>query len=156
MRLAVGIITLTAGSRRSSSSIFSSATDHRSNGSTRVPNQMIFLGGESLDRAIAEYTAHYHEERSGQGIGNDLIGWSPGRGRCQPERPWRQRAGQQRKVGQRKTTCGRSWRDRRTKARSLRLHSSYTRAGSLGCPRGREIDRSPGSANLIADLRTIG
>jgi transposase InsO family protein len=37
-------------------------------------DQMIFLGRESLVRAIAEYTAHYHEERSHQGIGNELIG----------------------------------------------------------------------------------
>jgi transposase InsO family protein len=36
-------------------------------------DQMIFLGRESLDRAIAEYVAHYHEERSHQGIGNELI-----------------------------------------------------------------------------------
>ena len=34
---------------------------------------MIFLGRESLDRAIAEYVAHYHDERSHQGIGNELI-----------------------------------------------------------------------------------
>jgi transposase InsO family protein len=36
-------------------------------------DQMIFLGRESLVRAIAEYAAHYHEERSHQGIGNMLI-----------------------------------------------------------------------------------
>jgi putative transposase len=36
-------------------------------------DQMIFLGRESLMRAIAEYAAHYHEERSHQGIGNMLI-----------------------------------------------------------------------------------
>jgi len=35
--------------------------------------RMIFLGRRSLDRAIAEYAAHYHEERSHQGIGNELI-----------------------------------------------------------------------------------
>lgn len=34
---------------------------------------MIFLGRESLVRAIAEYAAHYHDERSHQGIGNVLI-----------------------------------------------------------------------------------
>ncbi len=34
---------------------------------------MIFLGQDSLDRAIAEYAAHYHDERSHQGIGNVLI-----------------------------------------------------------------------------------
>jgi len=34
---------------------------------------VIFLGRRSLDRAIAEYAAHYHEERSHQGIGNELI-----------------------------------------------------------------------------------
>jgi transposase InsO family protein len=36
-------------------------------------DQMIFLGRESLVRAIAEYAAHYHDERSHQGIGNRLI-----------------------------------------------------------------------------------
>ena len=36
-------------------------------------DQMILLGRESLVRAIAEYTAHYHDERSHQGIGNQLI-----------------------------------------------------------------------------------
>jgi transposase InsO family protein len=36
-------------------------------------DQMIFLGRESLVRAITEYAAHYHTERSHQGIGNKLI-----------------------------------------------------------------------------------
>ncbi|MHC4060676.1 MAG: integrase core domain-containing protein [Planctomycetota bacterium] len=36
-------------------------------------NQMIFLGRESLVRSIAEYAAHYHDERSHQGIGSVLI-----------------------------------------------------------------------------------
>ena len=36
-------------------------------------DQMVFLGRESLVRAIAEYAAHYHDERSHQGIGNMLI-----------------------------------------------------------------------------------
>ena len=34
---------------------------------------MIFVGSESLDRAIREYVAHYHDERSHQGIGNELV-----------------------------------------------------------------------------------
>jgi len=36
-------------------------------------DQMIFIRRESLVRAIAEYAAHYHDERSHQGIGNVLI-----------------------------------------------------------------------------------
>jgi len=36
-------------------------------------DQMIFLGRESLVRAITEYVAHYHDERSHQGVGNDMI-----------------------------------------------------------------------------------
>jgi putative transposase len=36
-------------------------------------DQMILLGRESLVRSIAEYAEHYHEERSHQGIGNELI-----------------------------------------------------------------------------------
>ena len=36
-------------------------------------DQMIFLGRDSLNRAIAEFAAHYHDERRHQGIGNSLI-----------------------------------------------------------------------------------
>jgi len=36
-------------------------------------DRLIFLGQESLDRAIAEYVQHYHDERSHQGIGNDIV-----------------------------------------------------------------------------------
>jgi putative transposase len=36
-------------------------------------DQMIFLGRESLVRAIAEYAEHYHDERSHQGIGNEIV-----------------------------------------------------------------------------------
>jgi putative transposase len=36
-------------------------------------DQMILLGRESLVGAIAEYAEQYHEERSHQGIGNELI-----------------------------------------------------------------------------------
>ena len=36
-------------------------------------DQMIILGQESLVRAITEYAAHYHDERSHQGIGNVFI-----------------------------------------------------------------------------------
>ena len=35
--------------------------------------RMIFLGRASLERAIAEYVAHYHDERAHQGIGNELV-----------------------------------------------------------------------------------
>ena len=34
---------------------------------------MIFLGEESLRRAIENYVVHYHEERNHQGLGNELI-----------------------------------------------------------------------------------
>jgi hypothetical protein len=30
------------------------------------------LGQDSLDRAIAAYVEHYHDERSHQGIGNEI------------------------------------------------------------------------------------
>jgi transposase InsO family protein len=40
---------------------------------TECLDQVIFLGRDSLVRAIAEYAAHYHDERSHQGIGNMLI-----------------------------------------------------------------------------------
>jgi transposase InsO family protein len=36
-------------------------------------NQMVFVGQASLDRAIAEFLAHYHDERSHQGIGNQIV-----------------------------------------------------------------------------------
>jgi putative transposase len=35
--------------------------------------RMIFIGQVSLRRAIAEYMAHFHEERNHQGLGNRLI-----------------------------------------------------------------------------------
>ena len=41
---------------------------------------MIFLGRESLVRAIAEYAAHYHDERSHQGIGNEIINGAKAQG----------------------------------------------------------------------------
>jgi len=34
---------------------------------------MIFFGERSLRKATREFAAHYHEERSHQGIGNRLI-----------------------------------------------------------------------------------
>lgn len=37
---------------------------------------MIFFGEESLRRAVKQFLAHYHQERSHQGLGNRLI--SPG------------------------------------------------------------------------------
>ena len=43
-------------------------------------DQMIFLGRESLVRAIAEYAAHYHDERSHQGIGNVMISGTKAQG----------------------------------------------------------------------------
>jgi hypothetical protein len=36
-------------------------------------DQLIFPRQDSLNRAIAEFAAHYHDERSHQGIGNRLI-----------------------------------------------------------------------------------
>ncbi len=43
-------------------------------------DQMIFLGRESLVQAIAEYAAHYHDERSHQGIGNEMISGAKAQG----------------------------------------------------------------------------
>ena len=36
-------------------------------------SRMILFGKGHLRRAISEYTAHYHGERTHQGIGNELI-----------------------------------------------------------------------------------
>ncbi|RKZ13148.1 hypothetical protein DRQ53_13765 [bacterium] len=36
-------------------------------------SQIVFVRQASLDRAIAEYVAHYHDERSHQGIGNEIV-----------------------------------------------------------------------------------
>ncbi len=44
-------------------------------------DQMIFLGQDSLDQAIAEYAAHYHEERSHQGIGNEMVSGAKAQGK---------------------------------------------------------------------------
>jgi putative transposase len=35
--------------------------------------QMVFVGQASLDRAIADFVAHYHDERSHQGIDNEIV-----------------------------------------------------------------------------------
>ena len=36
-------------------------------------NRMIFFGENSLRKALTEFTAHYHEERNHQGLGNNII-----------------------------------------------------------------------------------
>jgi putative transposase len=36
-------------------------------------NRMIFFGRNSLERALKEYTAHYHHERNHQGLENQII-----------------------------------------------------------------------------------
>jgi len=40
-------------------------------------DQMIFLGRASLENAISEYVAHYHDERSHQGLGNEIVSRVP-------------------------------------------------------------------------------
>lgn len=40
-------------------------------------DQMIFVGRPSLERAIVEYVAHYHAERSHQGLGNKIPSGAP-------------------------------------------------------------------------------
>jgi putative transposase len=35
-------------------------------------DQMVFVGQRSLERVIVEYLAHYHGERSHQGLGNEI------------------------------------------------------------------------------------
>jgi putative transposase len=40
-------------------------------------DRMIFVGTDSLERAIAEYVAHYHDERSHQGLGNETVSRVP-------------------------------------------------------------------------------
>jgi transposase InsO family protein len=40
-------------------------------------DQMIFVGRASLEKAIAEYVAYYHRERSHQGLGNEIPGGVP-------------------------------------------------------------------------------
>ena len=44
---------------------------------TECLDQMIFVGRESLERAIAEYIGHYHQERSHQGLGNEIPSGAP-------------------------------------------------------------------------------
>ncbi|HWZ71096.1 MAG TPA: hypothetical protein VN326_06405 [Casimicrobiaceae bacterium] len=38
-----------------------------------IYDRMIFVGQESLRRAVAEYMTHYHAERNHQGLENRLI-----------------------------------------------------------------------------------
>ena len=44
---------------------------------TECLDQMIFVGCASLERAIAEYVANYHDERSHQGLGNEIVSGAP-------------------------------------------------------------------------------
>jgi hypothetical protein len=39
---------------------------------------MIFFGRSSLERALCQYIAHYHNERNHQGAGNRLLRSSSG------------------------------------------------------------------------------
>jgi hypothetical protein len=39
---------------------------------------MVFFGRSSLERALAQYVAHYHEERNRQGLQNRLLKRSDG------------------------------------------------------------------------------
>jgi len=40
-------------------------------------DQMIFVGRASLEKTIADYVVHYHDERSHQGLGNELVSRVP-------------------------------------------------------------------------------
>jgi len=40
-------------------------------------DQMIFVGRASLQKAIAAYVGHYHDERSHQGLGNEIPSGPP-------------------------------------------------------------------------------
>jgi transposase InsO family protein len=56
--------------------------------------RMIFFGRRSLERALAEYTVHYHGERNHQGLGNRLLENSTETGTlCQPVRRRRRLGG---------------------------------------------------------------
>jgi transposase InsO family protein len=44
---------------------------------TECLDQMIFVGRASLERALGEYVAYYHEERSHQGLGNEIPSGAP-------------------------------------------------------------------------------
>jgi putative transposase len=41
-------------------------------------DRMIFVGEDSLRRAVREYVTHYHTERNHQGLGNSIIAPVPG------------------------------------------------------------------------------
>lgn len=40
-------------------------------------DRMILVGGASLRRALREYSAHFHQERPHQGLGNELVAPEP-------------------------------------------------------------------------------
>jgi len=56
----------------------------RSTKSERL-DRMIFVGGDSLDRAVREFTIHDHAERPHQGIENALIAGGPTVNECRVE-----------------------------------------------------------------------
>jgi len=45
---------------------------------TECTGRMVFFGRSSLERALAQYVAHYHEERNHQGLQNRLLKRSDG------------------------------------------------------------------------------
>ena len=40
-------------------------------------DRMVLVGRASLEKAIAEYVVHYHDERSHQGLGNEIPSGAP-------------------------------------------------------------------------------
>ena len=56
-------------------------------------DKMIFFGERSLRRALAEFTAHYHEERNHQGLDNRLIEPGAEVGRAEGDVTCRERLG---------------------------------------------------------------
>jgi putative transposase len=46
---------------------------------TECLDQMVFVGRRALERALGEYVAHYHGERSHQGLGNEIPARPPAR-----------------------------------------------------------------------------
>ncbi len=56
-------------------------------------NKMIFFGENSLRRALAEFTEHYHHERNHQGIGNNIIDFKEEAGRSNGSVQCRERLG---------------------------------------------------------------
>jgi putative transposase len=112
-------------------------------------NRMIFFGKRSLERAVAEYVAHYHAERNHQGLSNKLIEPGGEVGSVAGKIDCRERLGGMLKYYQRRAA-------RTTKgpvavaSSAMKIHTSVTKTPSPQPEAVRETSKSTENATGFA------